>query len=496
MLLGLQDWQYYNIIRAQRSFTNWSSLRRGLDWWHLQELTGDVALAINKRVDLGRNVAKLAWTDYNGAAGWSNPSGEIARHTAGDNAFLFQNSGVTFTGKTWKTTYTVSNRTVGQVRILVGSNGSGTSRTTNSTFIEVITGMPGGIESIVGFSPSSDFDGDINLETVLVEQTDIAASTDFPGPEKLSTAGSGTIDKNNWTEVNATVSNPVPGTLRVLRSGGAVPFARQSVLTVGERIRIQGTTQGDGTNTPVIQVGGVTVFTAQNATDEEDFDFEVTVTVSGVFDLFGGLTIGNFTEWRNLSVTPANPMNGDNNGMAVAQPAGGFLGLRYLGDGGATYLDLTSAEHNSKLDPTEFHVALWFQKDTWDTTERDILSYTVDADNWIRIVDTTTAGTLSFQFRAGGVTEEVTLATGSPTTDVPVGISVSGGVMKAWYGTGQTGSNQAVAGTFVYNFVTMLAFARTPDPTFVHLGAGSHIMTADHELSTDEWANLATRDGV
>ena len=176
-----------------------------------------------------------------------------------------------------------------------------------------------------------------------------------------------------------------------------------------------------------------------------------------------------------------NPMDGTNNSMAIGQTAGGNLGYRYLGDGATTYLDVKSAEHNSKLNPTSFQVWLWLQKTTWDTTERDILSYTVDANNWIRIVDSTTAGTLSFQFRAGGTTEEVTLATGSPTTDVLVGLSVAGGVMKAWYRDTQTGSNQAVAGAFVGNFATMLIGARTTTPTFVHNGAVSHIGTASRE---------------
>ncbi len=465
----------------------------GADHWHLQEQSGAVALATNDALTVPdtRSVALLTYGDYVAGANWANSSGEIARHSSG-SVETFQQDDILAPGKTYQATITLANRGAGSVTITDGgaaiSANEQTTRTITSTGTDFI------------ITPTTDFDGDIDVELILVQQTNILPSYVYPGAEELNESGaSGTATAGNWVQFNnAALTNPSIGVLRVARNGNDNPGAQQTIATIGKRYRITAEVRSDGNAFPRIRTfgGAIVLFVGTTDTAWQTVDVEYVADSTDLQYQSITATGTEYTEWRNLSITEANPLNARNTAMAIGQTAGGNLGYRYLDDGATTYLDVESAEHNSKLDPTSFHVWLWLQKTTWDTIERDILSYTVDANNWIRIVDSTTAGTISFQFRAGGTTEEVTLATGSPTTDVLAGISVAGGVMKAWYRDTQTGSNQAVAGTFVGNFVTMLIGARTKTPTFVHNGAVSHIGTANRELSASEWESIYASGGV
>lgn len=62
----------------------------------------------------------------------------------------------------------------------------------------------------------------------------------------------------NWTaNNNATLSNPVAGTLRVAYNGTASPYAFQTILTIGKRYKLTGTFNGDGVTYPVVYDSGI-----------------------------------------------------------------------------------------------------------------------------------------------------------------------------------------------------------------------------------------------
>ncbi|HEB26371.1 MAG TPA: hypothetical protein ENI05_01160, partial [Porticoccus sp.] len=429
-----------------------------VDWWHMQETSGAVALATNRALALGRNVASLTYAGYFAPpANWSDLGSEVA-HSDGTQGGITSLGlpGSIGKGKTYKIVFTISNISAGNARINIGGAAS-PFRGANDTYTEFVTA--GTANNNLNWQGDVNFIGDIDLKIVEVQQTNIAASSDFPGAELYVTANAASDPNGN--EADATTgwaSNAVILTSDssiksagnfslkgIFQANGAwMSFDLDTILTRGQiyRLNFDNRHLGSGGNVRVGLGPTSSVPTLYDGLISADTTF-INVTINFMHSSDTRYLIAqerNATNdggvyIDNISITEANPMNGDNTAAAVGQAAGGNLGLRYLGDGATTYLDVESAEHNSKLDPTSFHAILWMQKDAWDTTERDILSYTVDANNWIRIVDTTTAGTLSFQFRAGGVTEEVTLVTGAPTTDKLAGISVSGGVMKAWYDT-------------------------------------------------------------
>ncbi|MHC4302737.1 MAG: hypothetical protein ACYS7Y_36220 [Planctomycetota bacterium] len=136
-------------------------------YWPFQEASGAVADAINPALSLGRDVALNTYADYTAGANWSNPSGEIARHAAGATATL-QQDGILAAGKTYQATVVMSNRTAGSITITDG----GTAIDANGTTLRTISST--GTDFII--TPTSDFDGDLDLSVTLVQQTNIPAN--------------------------------------------------------------------------------------------------------------------------------------------------------------------------------------------------------------------------------------------------------------------------------------------------------------------------------
>ncbi len=198
----------------------------------------------------------------------------------------------------------------------------------------------------------------------------------------------------------------------------------------------------------------------------------------------------------SMYADPANnPFSGAVTGASIVSGAGKIQYARSF-DGTNDFIDIYSAELNSSTDPTDFSIGVFAQKDTWDATERDLLSFTVDANNYIRVTDTTTAGTLQWDIMAGGVLESITHVTDSPSGWFYVDVTVTGGNLIATYNGSQVGST-AVAGTFVGNFATMILGARNDTPTNVHLGklayAGSGMLRS---LTATEKLDIYNRSGI
>lgn len=99
-------------------------------------------------------------------AGWSVAAG-LASHTAGTSDDVEQSVVIT-SGQFYFVTYTIANRTAGSVTVKVGGT-SGTAQTDNDTHTETIEA--GSSNSLIEFTASSDFDGDI--DNVSIRQTSI-----------------------------------------------------------------------------------------------------------------------------------------------------------------------------------------------------------------------------------------------------------------------------------------------------------------------------------
>jgi len=486
--------------------------------WDTQETSGAVAQATNDAVPLGRElVVNPNFTDWTGddPDGWS-VSGEVGADPEVSEVGTGQgHGGVGTDACNFFSSVTNSNPQIKQIVLEVGKTYTATLVISSVIAGGVRFGDTGGQNTLASIVDTHVFSWtaasvtfvifgdvaatDITMDSISVKQTNIAASNEFPGAELSGNPlfEDWTDDNPDWwsvTEAGDATSNVTENptdVCQMISDAALMQIFRTNILTGGIRYRIiSNVLAAAGALIISDRIAGAPNINSVGEYVYEGLSIGTTLSVKRV----GACNIS----LNDFSFRTANPPNGDNTGLAVDVVAGGNLGKRYSGDGAASYLDLTSAEFNSILDPTNFHLFMWFQKDAnqWDATERDILSFTVDASNWIRIVDTTTPGTISWQFRAGGTTEEVTLATGSPTTDKLVGISNSNSIMKAWYQDAQTGLGQAVAGTFVGNFVTMLLGARTTTPTFVHLGDFTRPGHVSREMPAAEWADIARSDGV
>ncbi len=315
----------------------------------------------------------------------------------------------------------------------------------------------------------------------------ILASNQYPESEELDQSGTGVMDKDNYASSSGGVlTNPTLDILQVETVlGDGAGQAVQTILAKGVRHVVSGEYLAEAGATASLNIGISTPVTLGTAATFTSFEVERTTGTGANDDVmfFGVVGVDKFVQFRKLSVRKANPLNGDIEGMALGYKSNLPIDLMVTGDGGTTYEDTYSTEHDSILLPTQFLILLWIQKDTWATTERDILSYIVDSNNYIKIGTTTVAGQLIFEFKAGGTAETILLATGSPTDVLQVGISVKSGVMRAWYNGVQTGGDQAVAGTFTGNFVSMVLGARNTTPTHVHLGRLSDVQEFSDEDS-------------
>ena len=140
----------------------------GGDWLHMQDAAGSsVAQMTNSALATGRNLATLTYAGYVAGANWANSSAQIARHTAGAVETIQQDD-LLSAGKTYEYEVVISNRTAGTITVTDGDGAISATATVTITST--------GTDLII--TPSTDFDGDIDLAQGTVKQTGILASTD------------------------------------------------------------------------------------------------------------------------------------------------------------------------------------------------------------------------------------------------------------------------------------------------------------------------------
>jgi len=158
-----------------------------------QELTGLVAPATNTALALGRNVVGQTFAQYGTVqAGWSDGGGEIAVCDGSQEAesFLAQTYVANWSqGITWQTTLKIQNYSAGNVRLRLGAVSLGTNRSANGTYVENIAG---GIGNSFGILADANFVGEIDLNVMACQQTNIAASASFADPANNPLSGTHT----------------------------------------------------------------------------------------------------------------------------------------------------------------------------------------------------------------------------------------------------------------------------------------------------------------
>lgn len=451
--------------------------------WPMQDtIDNDVAVATNTALALGRSTALLTYGDYVAGANWSNPSGQIARHAAGATATL-QQDGILAAGKTYQAKITVANRTAGSVTITDG----GAAIDANGQATRAIAST--GTDFII--TPTSDFDGDIDVSLTLVQQTNIAASSSFPGADVIVNGNFAT--DTDWTKGDAaiTISGGV-ATWSGAQAGNADLTADVAPLTNGLRYLIFFEVSGysAGTITPLFGTQAGTGRTANGTYTEE-------VTANGTaFVMRGDATFAGNID--NVIVKPANPLNADHSNVTIGQPSG-VPGLPYAAEyvpASNSYTDAYSAEINSILDPTSgclFGLAKVSGAGVWADGAARYIARLRGPDNGEQIFLAKNAGNNAFQitYAAGGVLEGVTVTPYSPIDlffpyvdwEVP-------GNMRAFIDGVQTGSSQAIGGTWVGNLsspqTTIGALSTTPagewDGDLLFVGIGSRPLTAAENL--------------
>lgn len=467
--------------------------------WPLQELSGAVSLADNVAVLLGRNTALKTFADYDIAeAGWSHLGGEVA-HCDGSqagNSFLLQ-PGVyapSVPGITGEITFTISNYFAGNAQAYF-QGGIGPLRGGNGTFIEPLTtttALRSGVRADVNFI------GDIDLKIVTFKQTGILDDDEFPGSETLDESGaSGTATAANFTPISDPVlSNPNVGELRVAILGADnTGIAEQDSLTIGVRYIARGEARTNGSNGARARIFhnlvGVELWRGTTeTTDWEEFEFEFTA-IDTDFNptILSDGTGDTYSEFRNVSVTEHNPLNGDDTGTTPAEFTEAKMVLK--GYDGTAFTDLTNATHNSVLDPATFAKGAFFIRPTWDTTERWLFIDWVDANNYMGIRFTTVAGQIAFDYKAEGqALVTILYATGSPTRLSHAAIQVESNVLQAFFDGIQVGSDTAVAITILGNFTFQGVAAKNAVPQGGFDGGVAYPVEYANAIAQSDWLSI------
>lgn len=397
--------------------------------FEMQEPSGDVALATNVAVALGRDVATLTYAAYVAGANWANSSGQIARHTAGSTATIQQDD-IIAAGKTWEYLIVMSNRTAGSVSVTggdapVSANGS-TTVTITATGADVI------------ITPTSDFDGDIDLAQGTVKQTNIAVSSAYPGADVIVNGNFAT--DSDWVKgVGVTIAGGV-----LAHSGAAADTSthQTDALTVGLMYKIAwdviNHTQGQ------TRVGAGFGNTGSFHDGAGSFTSVLQCVGNGNAFIKSGFTA--ILDVDNVAFAEANPLNLTNTGMSVAQSGAGNVPLVYSGDGVTSRLTFaTITEYNSIIDMDNGGKMIFAKSDTWAAGIDVLWRSAVDANNEIVIYRDGTD--LKVEYRETSTSSIVTIPSGSPTGFFTLGMdwNVVGDGVRGFYNSAQSGAAVAIA---------------------------------------------------
>lgn len=374
-------------------------------------VAGDVSLAQNKAVALGRDLVLngdfatdiSSWVNSGwDTAVWDTGTMHLVEATAAF-AHIYQGIGIEI-GKTYSYSIDAVKNSGSTVFLQHGANSTIKSIAASGTYTGTFTAVDSDNIKLKAGSASEDW----NFDNIVIKQTNILASSAFPGAEELDESGDGTADKDNWTAGGgATLSNPSIGILQVSCAiADAVSDAQQAILIVGKRYRFVGEAKGNGVNGSPRFRDGTTyqwIGTISTSWQSVNIEFVATGTLAQLITL-GNVATLDTTQWRNLSITETNPLNTNNVGVRPGVTMGDHVGLR--GNGLTSYAQL-STEVNSIIDPADqFTIIFAAQVDDWAAI-RYFWNLQADANNFInahQIVDN-----LVIQYKTGGTLKESTI---------------------------------------------------------------------------------------
>ena len=456
------------VILGGLSFDSWYAQNFGAIGWTLQEPSGDVALAINKRVDLGRELVingvapivfagddPVDWdvTEVGDATSnvTENPAGEIQIISDGTAANITQD--ILEVGKPYTISGTITAVGSGALKIVVGLNQIGTVNSTGPF------SFSGTATTLTKLQVSRVAACNITVGSISAKQTDIAASSEFPGAEEITNGDFSAWtadDPDNWTvtevgDVTSNVTENPSGSIQMI-SDTTLVSANQTVFTIGKRYRL---IISISSITGSMQIGPTTgPLTTITTPGDKVLEFISTATTLTI-KRTPGQSLNVIIP--NVSVTEANPINATNNGMAVAQPGQGNIPLVYSGDGGTTRLSFdTIAEINSIINMSNGGFVMVAQSDTWAAGVDELVHFGVGANDYWRIYRS--AATLNAEYVEDGNSSLATLDTttlpgGSPTGLYTIGLKydVDGFGLRLLYKGVQFDTDKAIAAAIIGN---------------------------------------------
>lgn len=265
---------------------------------------------------------------------------------------------------------------------------------------------------------------DIDWTNTTIHQIGIEGSNVFPKDELLDESGAhGTATAASFDALNdADLGNIIANRLRITRTITNNPAARQSVSIAGDRLVVTGGVRsGGGSAQPnFADNSGGSKFFGTTSTKRQPLSFEFVNTGANVHLFSSNAAAGEYTEWEDLSIRKANPLNVPIIGAEVAQPADGNLGYADLFDGSNDYIPIHSAELNSLFNPKQGTLVAFVRipdADVWiDGQFRRIVYLQADTNNRIFIDKMDVDNRIRFQYTSGGVSRTVNFL-GIATTD-------------------------------------------------------------------------------
>ncbi|MBI2103898.1 LamG domain-containing protein [Candidatus Woesebacteria bacterium] len=304
----------------------------------------------------------------------------------------------------------------------------------------------------------------VEFDDVVVSQDNFIRSGELLQDGDMETSGT-----SAWVTTNVTLTketdSPQEGSqwLKVVRTG-TTALAYQTILVVGKTYRVTGYARGDGTNAPIIYNGNTTglvaLFTGTTSTSWQAFDVTF-VAIQNSLSLYGGLNVGNFNGYDNISVTEIDPLSGKpTNGVTLGTSSGtdGHLTTAYSFDGSNDVVNIYSSDLNSALNPSEGTLVAW-AKVSGGTVWSDANTYTIiqlagPAD--ILNIRKNSANNLQLFRTAGGVTKSVNNSSFSPAGwfQAVLTWSQSSDQLKAYVNGSQIGATQTGIGTWTQNLAS------------------------------------------
>lgn len=491
--------------------------------YHMQELSGAVALATNDALALGRNILVDGDMEAVGVGAWTpsnsptltketgSPHGgtqvlRIARTTVNNPAVT---QSILRAGKTYIITGWSRSDGNAQPRVFVLGPGILWTGTTSTSWQPFSLPFTAETDTRV-FLQNVNSSGTeyIEYDDVSVKQTGILASSVYPGPELLVNGDFATGDLTGWVAVGT------PTTLEVVMfdssyqchivADSAFDGVRSDIVIgadIGLRIvaefnltLVSGTCKSQITQSD----DGGTVHTSSGRYKKE-------ATITAAFSRMQFFSEANGDEWYidNVTFREANPMNGDNTALTVGVVAPGNVGFLYSGNASTSVLNIYSAELNSKMDWSNGGILMVTKIDTWAAGIDVLVRLAVDDNNEILIFRD--GSDLVYEYRQASTSVTVTIDTtalpgGSPTGEITVGIDwdVTGVGMRALLNGVQHGGDQAIAAAIIGNLNSTMTvvFAGTSAAANSWAGDGGRLVLPHRTPLITEHAAYHDRSGL